>query len=492
MKIIILTLCSVFLAAQQVVAQEKLVPNEAVARAIEPGKTDSFSMPVNDGDYVTVSLTQHGRINLVILDRDGSLVRRSEGPTGDAKNSFAFPAEGSGLYSIKITNPGEQPAKYELLLEKIVPLDERLRPAPWEDSTPSPRIQALKSQIASGQKNTEEFWKEIAAQGTPLSEPFGSDGKYQLVTFLWRSTHDTRNVLAIGSFWGVDAPTAYSMHQIPDSDVWYVTIKLPAGARFSYQLSPNDPMTSDGPRAAQRATTRQADPLNLISRSQCPPTAGKFRCRSLAELPGATPQPWRVKKAEVAEGRVEKHTIKSSIQKIERPFSVYTPANYKADGTRHPLLILFDGEDLSGDTFRLTTLNNLIAASKIPPTVTVFVENVSNRRLVDLVDNPEFADFLATELVPWIRAHYNVSKDPAKVVVGGFSAGGLAAPYIALHHPKVFGNSMSISGAFWWSPEHNGGVCGARCPDTGGRGECAASRYATAFLDGRSQRIHRV
>ena len=39
------------------------------------------------------------------------------------------------------------------------------------------------------------------------------------------------------------------------------------------------------------------------------------------------------------------------------------------------------------------------------------------------------------------------------------------AAYVALRHPEVFGNVLSRSGAFWWSPEHNGGVCGARCPD---------------------------
>ena len=470
MKIILPVLCSVLLFAQQVAAQQKLVPTEAVARTIDPGKTDSFSLSLNDGDYVSASLAQHGKVNLMILNTEGSVLRQGEGPPGDAKNSFAFAAEGGGLYSIKITNPGEQPARYELLLEKIVPLDERLRPAPWEDPTPSPRIQALKSQIASGQKNTEAFWKEITAHGTPLTEPFGSDGKYQLVTFLWRSMHDTRNVLVIGSFWGVGAPAAYSMHQIPYSDVWYLTLPLPVGARFSYQLSPNDPMVSDGPRAAQRATTRQSDPLSLNPLSKCPPGTSKFSCRSVAELPGAAPQPWLVTKPGIAEGRVEKRQIKSSIQKIDRPFSVYTPANYKANGPPNALLVLFDGEDLQGDTFRLTTLNNLIEASKIPRTVAVFVDNLPRRRLVDLVANPEFADFLAAELVPWIRAHYNVSKDAARVVVGGFSAGGLAAPYVALRHPEVFGNVFSGSGAFWWSPEHNGGVCGGRCPDSGGRG----------------------
>jgi enterochelin esterase family protein len=90
--------------------------------------------------------------------------------------------------------------------------------------------------------------------------------------------------------------------------------------------------------------------------------------------------------------------------------------------------------------------------------------------LVDLVANAEFTDFLANELVTWVRTHYNVTKDPGKVVVGGQSAGGLAAPYVALRHPDVFGNSISLSGAFWWSPEHSGGVCGAKCPETRGLG----------------------
>jgi enterochelin esterase-like enzyme len=468
MKIIIAVFCSVLLLAHQAAAQQKLLPSESVARTIEPGKTDSLSVSLNDGDYASASLVQRGKVNLMILSPDGSVLRRREGPPGDAKISIAFAAEGGGLYSIKITNPGEQPARYEFLLEKIVALDERLRPVPSQDPLSSPRIQALKSQITSGLKNTEAFWKEITARGTPLIEPFGSDGKYHFVTFLWRSAHETRNVLFLSAIWGVGAPAVYAMHQIPDSDVWYLSLKLPRGARFSYQLSPNDPMTSDGPRDAQRAATRQADPLNLHPLSKCPPNVTKDSCRSIVELPPGT-ESWFVKKPGIPEGRVEKQRIKSKIQELERPFSVYTPANYKADGPPNALLIMFDGENLSGDTFRwLTTLDNLIAASKIPPTVAVFVENPPRRRLVDLIANPEFADFLAAELVPWIREHYNVTRDSSKVIVGGNSAGGLAAPYVALRHPKVFGNAMSVSGAFWWSPEHHRGICGARCPDSGG------------------------
>ena len=472
MKIGLLIFCFLFLPTQEAIAQERVSPNQTVARKIEPGKTDVFSISLNDGDYFNVSIGYKGKINFFLLNPNGTIARRLVGTSGEGKPSFPFAAEGAGSYSFKIENPGDQSATYELAIGEVIALNERLKPQPWSDPYPSKRIQTLRNQIGAGQTNTESFWKQVVAEGTPLTEPYGSDGKYQLVTFLWRSKHDTRNVFVRGSFLGffVGPPADYSMHQIPNSDVWYLTLKLPSGARFTYQLSPNDPLTFEDPRAAQRAATRQADPLSTHPLSICPPNVSKFNCASVAELPGAPPQPWLVAKPGIAEGHVEKQTIKSTIQKIDRSFSVYTPANYRADGPANALLILFDGEDLPDDPYPVTTLNNLIAASKIPPTVAVFVENVPRRRLVDLVANPEFADFMAMELVPWVRSHYNVTKDPKQTVVTGNSAGGLAAAYVALRHSEVFGNVLSRSGAFWWSFEHNGGVCGPRCPDSGGTG----------------------
>jgi enterochelin esterase family protein len=471
MKIGLLIFCFLFLPTQEAIAQERVSPNQTVARKIEPGKTDVFSISLNDGDYFNVSIGYKGKINFFLLNPNGTIARRLVGTSGEGKPSFPFAAEGAGSYSFKIENPGDQSATYELAIGEVIALNERLKPQPWSDPYPSKRIQTLRNQIGAGQTITESFWKQVAAEGTPLSEPYGSDGKYQLVTFLWRSKNDTRNVFVRGSYLGVGPPADYSMHQIANSDVWYLTVKLPTGARFVYQISPNDPLTFEDPRAAQRGATGQADPLNKNPLSACPPDTSKFNCDSVAELPGAAPQPWLVAKPGVAEGLVEKQTIKSAIQKIDRPVSVYTPANYKADGPPNALLILFDGEDLSDDgQYRVTTLNNLIAASKIPPTVAVFVENVPRRRLVDLVASDEFADFMANELVPWIRSHYNVTKDPKQTVLTGYSAGGLASAYVALRHPEVFGNVLSQSGAFWWSFEHNGGVCGSRCPESGGRG----------------------
>jgi enterochelin esterase family protein len=444
-------------------AQEKLNVNHPVNQTVAAGSTNKYPIRLNDGDYVEVSLApQSGTVNLLVANPDGSLMRDFAGPSIAARNTYAFAAEGAGIFSLNIVNPGEQAATYELTLQKIVSLDERFRPGEWSDPDPSPRIQVLRTQIASGETNTESFWKEVAAQSTPLVERLNAN--YWLVTFLWRAQHDTRSVLVTGSF-NVPGPTRNNlMHRIGHSDVWYLTLKLPKGARFTYRLVPNNPPGSESTQA-----TAQADSYNP-RRWDCPKTAKKFSCRSIVELPDAAPEPWIVSNPGTPAGRIEKQTITSAIQKLERDVDIYTPVGYKTDGPPNALLVLFDGDDILSDDFQgQTTLDNLIFARKIPPTVVVMVDNVGDRRLVDLVANPEFADFMATELMPWIRAHYNVTRDPDRTVVSGRSAGGLAAAYLGLRHPEVFGNVFSQSGAFWWSPEHSGGVCASKCPEDGGR-----------------------
>lgn len=462
MKLVSVSIGLCLLLIQNVSAQEKLAANQTVSRTIAAGATDKFSISLNDGDYVDVSLSQHGRVNLAIIYPGGTVIRRLSGPQGDAKNTFAISAEGAGVYLFNVANPGEQAASYELLLPKVVSLNERFRPEVWSDPDPSPRIQALRNQITLGQTDTEAFWKQVAAQGTPLVEPLNDN--YRLVTFLWRAEHDTRSVMVRGPF-RIPGPTPGNlMHRIGDSDVWYLTLKLPKDARFTYQLVPNNPPSSTSTQA-----NGQVDPFNP-KRWDCPQGVSKFRCQSIAELPDAAPQPWIISKPGTPTGHIEKQSIKSAIQKMERNLTIYTPAGYKSDGPPNALLVLFDGDDiLSSDWQGQATLDNLIAARKIPPTVVVMVHNVGNRRLVDLVANPEFADFVATEVIPWARTHYHLTRESARTVVGGYSAGGLAATYLALRHSEVFGNVLSQSGAFWWSPEHNGGVCASKCPETGGQ-----------------------
>src|SRR5439155_16735613 len=82
----------------------------------------------------------------------------------------------------------------------------------------------------------------------------------------------------------------------------------------------------------------------------------------------------------------------------------------------------------------------------------------STARLDGLANRAWFADFLGDELAPWVRAHWRVGRDPHRAIVAGLSAGGLAAAYVALRRPDLFGNVLSQSGAFWRGNEASNGA----------------------------------
>jgi len=410
-------------------------------------------------------MRQHGQpVLAAVFLPDGTRMRGLSGPR-DGKRDVAFIAETSGPYRLELRGPTAAeiaqysipPAgdgKYTLTLTDKLSLDDRLKPAPRQDKYASPAIEALRQQLVHGEKNTDAFWQERARAGTPIVEPVDNDSQRTLVTFVWRGTHETRNVVVDGSF-GVGRIAESAMTQLEGSDVWYLTVRLPSGARFAYSLSPNDPLTFDPPRASQRMATVQSDPLNP-NRWQCPPGASRYECRSMVELPGAPPQPWLVRAPNTAAGTVDKHKIKSELLKNERNISVYTPSGYRAGATPYALLVLFDEGAYLNAVPTPVILDNLIAASKIPPTVAVLIANPSQEtRNRELPPNPAFADFLATELIPWIRAHYTVTTDPRQTVVAGSSFGGIAATYAGLRHPEIFGNVLCQSGSFWWAPDHD-------------------------------------
>src|ERR1044071_1241187 len=125
---IVFSIVLVLFSVQAAVAQEKLSPNQTVAKKIEPGKNELFSIDLNDGDFVNVSIGYKGRINFFLLNPDGTIAARLIGSSGEAKVPFVFAAEGAGAYSFKIESPGDQSATYDLAIGEVIALNERLKP----------------------------------------------------------------------------------------------------------------------------------------------------------------------------------------------------------------------------------------------------------------------------------------------------------------------------------------------------------------------------
>ena len=451
-----LLLFSVTCIAGSVRAQSTLSVGDSVSRNVASHSIDRVTVGLDDGDYAILAVTHPKGLAVTVVSPGGSLLRSFIEPGIEGVNAIEFVAEGAGQYVATVKNDGDAPVQYSIAFRERLSLDERTRIVPPRDAASSPRIEAIRRQIESGNTSTASFWDAVAKEGTPLFEQ--SDPDHELVTFLWRAVGDIRNVYVAASLELAGAPSV-AMRQLGNTDIWYLTLRVPKGARFTYGLEPNRPSMD-----RLESVTRQMDPFNRGMKWNCPDGASKYDCRSVGESPLATPQRWIGKHSGVTAGRIEKNKIHSALQNVDRDLTIYTPAGYEPKGKPASLVVLFDGDDyLEPEWSGPNTWDNLIAAGKIPPTIVVMVHNLPGRRLFDLVANPRFADFVAKELTVWIRSRYNVSHDRGRTVIGGASAGGLGATYIGLTHPEVFGNVLSMSGAFWWSPAHNGGVCGGSC-----------------------------
>lgn len=322
-----------------------------------------------------------------------------------------------------------------------------------QEEIASPRLATLQKALATGNRAAlETFWQEVTSQSAPLIEPLAGENKFALVTFVYRGKEEIKNVLMFGGVAGTDVSKC-KLRQMPGTDLWYKSYRVRKDARFTYAFSINDSLVpleelkpGDMKALMQRISTFKADPLN--------PKKFPGFTPSLLEMPDAPPQPYVTEQASVTKGKVEKQQIKSAILNNERNIWVYTPPGYQADGKPYGLLVVFDGFTYLSAVPTQTILDNLIAKNLIPPLVAVTVDNVSQEsRGVELPCNPDFADFLARELVPMLREKYHITRDPAQTLVAGSSYGGLASTYAAFRHPEVFGNVVSQSGSYWWRPE---------------------------------------
>ncbi|HEX3553927.1 MAG TPA: enterochelin esterase [Thermoanaerobaculia bacterium] len=315
----------------------------------------------------------------------------------------------------------------------------------------SPRLGALRKEMeAGGPAALERFWRRLAEEGTPLVEPVAGEANERIVTFLWRGGDETRNVLVVTSpsdLASEEGMAEARLSRLPGTDVWHKSRRMRADARFGYALSVNDSLVSAAkstePEEEARWAALKPDPLN--------PRRAPEPLVSLVELPAARKQPWIEPRPNVPAGRVEERRFRSERLGNERIVRIYTPPGYDPQGKPLGLLVVLDGRTYTSDVPTPTILDNLLAARRIPPLMAVFVANPSpETRSLELSCHPPFTEFLARELIPWVRRGYRVTTDPARTVIAGSSLGGLAAACAASQAPDVFGNVLSLSGSFNW------------------------------------------
>ncbi|WP_273223513.1 alpha/beta hydrolase-fold protein [Pseudomonas sp.] len=423
------------MACASALAVEPLSQGQSVRASVAKTLQPSWSLALKAGDLVQGKVV--GDVSLRLLDARGNPLRLLV-DGADLSRDFMFVAREDGQYLLRAEQLSTRPhAEFTLTLSQVLALSEQQR---VPVALLSPALGQLAEQLKQG-GTTQAFWKDREQQGTPLVEALADSPNERLVTFLWRGAR--QNVRLFGSpSGGHDA-----LQRLGDSDVWYATYRVPSSARLSYQLAP------DVPEAGDRRTllaTAQRDPLN-------PHSFGKQKyepslTRSVMELPDAPPQPWLNKRAHVAPGSVERESLKSEILGNTRDVYVYRPAGWNNIDQQPGLLVLFDAHAYTRQVPTPTILDNLIADGLIPPTAALIIANPSDEtRPVELPPNADFARFMAQELMPWAKQQ-GLATDARQTVVAGSSYGGLASAWLGLQHPELFGNVLSLSGSYWWSP----------------------------------------
>src|SRR2546421_9430298 len=124
-----------------------------------------------------------------------------------------------------------------VILNRIGPvtLSDRVPLNLWENADArSPRLLQLRKDVSDGSLDAlAKFWQTIQASRAPLMEPLADSKTNFLVTFVWKGTPDTKNVLVGWPRLAEAYPDDFFMSHVEGTDLWFKTIKVRRGTRIS-------------------------------------------------------------------------------------------------------------------------------------------------------------------------------------------------------------------------------------------------------------------
>jgi len=273
-------------------------------------------------------------------------------------------------------------------------------------------------------------------------EPVVGESASAWVTFIYQDGNKDHLIGVVSNLSG-KMGAAEAMDNLPGTDLWYRTYRLPADTRETYQFSVNGENILD-------PLNPKKEPFPLDEDTG----VGGWES-SVFELPGAPPQPWTSVRLGVPSGKIAKDYLDSKILENRYPVWIYTPPGYSPDNGPIGYLLMLDGWFYTGLIPATTILDNLLSEGRIPPLAAILIGSLSYAKVRkrDYGCYPPYRDFLTEELLPWARQKVNLTADPNQAVIVGASRGGLMAAYIGLNLPGIFGNVLTQSGSFGWRPK---------------------------------------
>ena len=246
-------------------------------------------------------------------------------------------------------------------------------------------------------------------------------------TFLWHGPAE--GVSLRHWIYGLESSTALA--RVPGTDLWYLTLEIPAGSRVEYKYE----VRRDG------AGAWVEDPLNP-NRARDP-----FGANSVLQGDGYEEPAWTRADSLARPGSLEPLVLDSPTLG-RRGGHLYLPARFRRS-RQYPLLVVHDGSDYLNYAGMKTILDNLIHRLEIPDLVVAFTD--SPDRLREYANDAGHARFVTEELVPALARRIPLLDRPRSRCLMGASFGAVAALSTAWRHPGVWGGLLLQSGSFAFS-----------------------------------------
>ena len=273
------------------------------------------------------------------------------------------------------------------------------------------------SNLANGPKTREHVDAFMASNTFPIVS--GS-----ACTFVWRGEAEAVHL----KHWVFGLPSSQQLKRIEGTDVWHLTLQLPAKSRVEYKLE----VVRNG------HGEWIADPLNK-NRARDP-----FGANSVAQATGYEIPSWIQPDPSAAKGHLDEIWIDSKTFG-RRGFGLYIPARFQRSRT-YPVLVVHDGHDYVRYASLNTILDNLIDRLEIADAIVVLTS--SPDRLREYADDERHAKFITEELVPYVERLLPISSQPQGRALMGASFGAVASLSTAYRYPGFYGRLMQQSGSF--------------------------------------------
>ncbi|EED3672098.1 esterase family protein [Salmonella enterica subsp. enterica serovar Muenchen] len=312
----------------------------------------------------------------------------------------------------------------------------------------------LRRQLAAGsQVDASHFWREANSLALPLVTAINGADDEREVTFLWRAASPLRGVyVRLNRVTDKDNVAKGMMTQLPTTDIWHLTLRLPASYCGSYTMveippeTPGETVLQLGSRFA--SLVGKADPLNSAPGIN---VRGNAQESVLALDHAPAQEEWSGCRAYAGQLFTSEHRLAGQRRRVR----LYLPDVPVVQPLG--LLVLTDGEIWFDHLGVSAAIDAAIRSGRIAPVTVLGIDNINAReRIAILGGRRELVLDIAERLLPALRAKYPERRwaDRTQTVLAGQSLGGVTALMAARHAPESFGLVLSHSPSMWWTPDN--------------------------------------